>query len=287
MPTPKFIAYGQQGIRLASTDGRTWSEPVLEKEKYYFRNCEYAREQYVAFATLGSKVGIFSSTDGLGWQRLAEQDVRDNGGRLHDICYGNERFLIIGGDMDGRWTSVMTSPDARQWTGPEKFDKQPVLTRVVFGNKQFVAVGYQGRVATSVAGKSWTDAQPLAELDTFIDIAYGNGTYVGSGLHGLRMHSTDGLMWSGRVVGEEGEHINSMLFTGKQFVGVGLGATFFSTNGIQWRRVPNENAPVAAAYGNGVFVGTKWRGRLLHSTDGVKWEETIRTPEHVTGVFHG
>ena len=62
-------------------------------------------------------------------------------------------------------------------------------------------------------------------VDAFIDVTFGNGLFVGVGLHGLRMSSEDGLAWSERLVGEEGEHINSVLWTGERFVAVGQGAT--------------------------------------------------------------
>ena len=285
MPDRKFIAFGQQGIRLASADGRVWSEPVLEKEKYYIRVCGYAAGRYVACATYGSKWIMFTSEDGLAWKKSAEIEARETGDRLNDICFGNDRLLIVGGNGDGHWASSATSADGLKWNGPKRFDKQALLMRVGFGDGKFVAVGYKGRVAVSTDGQSWTDAEPLGELDTFIDIAYGNGVFVGAGLHGLRMVSTDGLHWTDRVVGEEGEHINSLLFTGEQFVGVGLGATFNSADGRDWQRMPNQNAPVVSAFGNGVFVGTRWKGRILHSTDAIEWTEVLKTPEHVNGVF--
>ena len=59
--------------------------------------------------------------------------------------------------------------------------------------------------------------------DSLIDVAYGNGVFAGGGMHGLRMRSTDGLNWTDRATGEEGEHINSILWDGRQFVGIGQG----------------------------------------------------------------
>ncbi|QDU73124.1 hypothetical protein Pan97_00910 [Bremerella volcania] len=279
-----FIAYGQQGLRIASVDGRTWSEPIVEKNNYYFKGCQYAQNRFVAFATYGGKTLFFSSPDGANWEKLSEQDVD---GRLHDIAYGNGRFLVIGGDMDGHWSSVMISKDGVHWEGPTKFDKQPLLLRVAFGNDQFVAVGVKGRVAVSQDGTQWKDAQALPELDTFIDIAYGNGVYVGAGLHGLRMTSEDGLVWSHREVGREGEHINSLLWTGEQFVGVGLGATYFSADGKSWRRVENENAPETCTFGDGLYLGSAWKGRVLISDDAIHWKELFRAPEHVNGIAYG
>ena len=52
--------------------------------------------------------------------------------------------------------------------------------------------------------------------------------FVGVGLHGLRRMSTDGVKWSDPIHGVEGEHLNSIMFAGRQFVAVGAGATYFS-----------------------------------------------------------
>lgn len=124
-------------------------------------------------------------------------------------------------------------------------------------------------------------------VETLIDIAFGNGIFAGGGMHGLRMRSVDGLTWTDRVSGEEGEHINSMIFDGKQFVGIGQGATYLSADGQTWKRVPNQDAPTVAAFGAGVYVGALWQGRLMRSTDGVRWEETTRLPQNVEALAFG
>jgi hypothetical protein len=49
----------------------------------------------------------------------------------------------------------------------------------------------------------------------------------------------------------------------------------------------NEDAPVRCTYGNGVFAGTKWKGRVLSSVDGIRWKETLKAPEHAGGVCFG
>jgi len=282
-----FVAYGYKGLRMASSDGRQWSKPVLApgREKYYFQSCTHGDGKFIALGREGGNAVFSISADGKAWSKPDKIEVKD--GRLVDLAYGNGLYLAIGGHMDGHWTTVSTSHDGATWSEPKKFDKEKLLMRVTFGEGQFVAVGIKGRVAVSKDGSQWADAQPLAELDTFVSIAYGKGVYVGAGLHGLRMHSADGLTWTGREVGEEGEHINSVLWTGEQFVGVGLGATFFSPDGKRWKRMRNENAPTQCAYGDGLYVGSKWKGRLLVSRDAVRWEESTRAPEHVNGVCFG
>ena len=75
--------------------------------------------------------------------------------------------------------------------------------------------------------------------------------------------------------------------TGARFVAVGAGVTFESKNGTEWTSKPNENAPPATAFGNGCFVGCDWRGRLMRSEDGVRWEQTFKAPHHIEALGYG
>jgi hypothetical protein len=120
-----------------------------------------------------------------------------------------------------------------------------------------------------------------------VDVAFGNGVFVGVGLHGLRMLTTDGVKWTDRQIGDEGEHLNSVVWAKDKFVAVGVGATYTSTDGVKWERTANENAPVSMAYGAGVFVGPRWKGRLMRSTDGIKWEEVNKAEYHIEAVAFG
>ena len=101
------------------------------------------------------------------------------------------------------------------------------------------------------------------------------------------MVSEDGLTWARRYSGEEGEHLNSVLWTGERFVAVSLGATYFSPDGIEWERHPNTNAPLTAAYGAGVFVGAHWKGRLLVSEDALAWTQVFKSDYHFEVVAYG
>jgi len=83
----------------------------------------------------------------------------------------------------------------------------------------------------------------------------------------------------------EGEHLNAVVWANDRFVAVGAGATYFSADGRKWERKPNADAPVA--FGDGVFVGAKWKGRLMRSLDAVKWEEVHRAERHVEAVAFG
>jgi len=283
----RFVAFGFQGLRMASTDGRSWSEPLHSDKtgwgSWTCRACIWGGDQFVLLVRKGGETLYLTSPDGVKWSDPVKTEPE---GKMVDLAYGNGHYLAIGGHMDGHWTSVMKSTDGKKWSD-QKFDKERLLTRVTFGGGKFLACGYRGRVAISENGDSWQDSEELQGQDTFVSVAYANGVYVGGGLHGLRMSSSDGLRWEHREVGEEGQHINSMLWNGREFVGVGLGATFFSRDGRKWRSEPNEDAPVSATFGDGIYVGSKWKGRIMVSRDAVTWQEALRAPAHVLGIAHG
>ena len=173
------------------------------------------------------------------------------------------------------------------WSDYVGFPGKHILRRVAFGDGRFVGVGDRGRRATSADGVAWVDAPDVKAIDTLVDVAFGGGVFVGVGLHGLRMSTRDGLGWTPRQVGEEGEHLNSVVWTGDRFAAVGSGATCESPDGERWSRKPNREAPLIAAYGGGVFVGAHWKGRLFRSSDAIEWHQVHKSDHHVEAIAFG
>lgn len=124
-------------------------------------------------------------------------------------------------------------------------------------------------------------------METLIDVAHGAEVFVGVGLHGLRWRTADGLEWTDRQQGDEGEHLNAIVWTGDRFVAFGQGATFTSTDVAKWERHPNRDAPTAVCYRGGTFLGCRSKGRLQTSRDGVAWEEVARLDRHIEAVAAG
>jgi hypothetical protein len=180
---------------------------------------------------------------------------------------------------------MVQSTDGAEWSANEKTTPDKVnLYRIAYDGTRFVGVGQRGRRSTSLDGVHWEDAPGAKALDTLVDVTWGNGAFVGVGLHGLRMSTRDGKTWTQPQRGPEGEHLNSVVWTGKVFAAIGAGATYFSADGEKWERKPNKNAPVCATFGDGVFVGARWKGRILRSIDGIEWNEILKMANHVESV---
>jgi hypothetical protein len=283
-----FVGVGHNGLRISSDDGVRWQNLQLGKEGEVWRALCFGNAAFVAVGNYGGG-NIFAWTgDGKTW-KTSFKDAKYVQ-FLRGLGFGNKTFLGIGGDPGSVGSSspfVMTSMDGLAWTDPLGIPGKHILRRLAFGNGLFAAVGDRGRRAVSADGKVWKEAPDVKAIDTLVDIAFGNGVFVGVGLHGLRMTSADGLKWTERQVGEEGEHLNSILWAKDRFVAVGAGATYSSKDGKEWQRQPNTNAPLTTAYGDGVFVGANWKGRLFHSTDAVSWREIHKCEEHVEAVAFG
>lgn len=287
-PPGLFLAVGHDGLRMTSSDGSAWSNVATGKEGEVYRAACSGGGRFAAVGSYGGSNIFACSRDGVTWETRTLDAKYSK--YLRGVGYGRSEFIAVGGDPGSVGSSsplLVRSADGLNWGDYVPFSGKNILRRISFGDGRFVGVGDRGRRATSTDGRTWVDAAEVRAIDTLVDVAFGGGVFVGVGLHGLRMSTRDGLAWGHRESGEEGEHLNSVVWTGDRFVAVGAGATYFSTDGERWERRANRDAPLTVAYGGGVFVGARWRGRLLRSVDAVGWEPVHQSEHHVEAIAHG
>lgn len=283
---PVFVAAGEDCMRCFSRDGLTWTNLILGKDGQIFSAVAFGNGRCVASAHFGGSDVTVSTEDGFTWQGTSYDAKYAN--YIETLTFFNNQFQALGVKF------FMSSDDGLKWGPmgklPEKkalFGIDPTFHRFCVGNGTVVGIGDFGNAIVTTNGRDWTFAPKTKPADALIDVTYGNGVFVAGGMHGLRMRSVDGLTWTDRAAGEEGEHINFINFDGKQFVGVGQGATYLSPDGLKWTRVPNTNAPTIAAYGEGIYVGSLWPGKMLRSTDGIAWKEVTQLPQSVSCLAFG
>lgn len=288
-----FVATGEDGLRAFSRDGITWTHQQTDREGTLLSQVCFASGRCMAGGKFGGDRLIFSTLDGVKWES-AKLPGQPYVTRLEVLFIERDQFAAVV-NSDGEIPGLLRSKDGKVWDArtpilddAKVLRRDAHLRRVAFGNGLAVIAGdYGARLARKDGSSKFDAVMQAAAKDTLIDLAFGNGCFVGGGLHGLRMRSTDGLDWTDRTVGEEGEHINAMIFDGRQFVGIGQGATYASTDGKTWQRTPNENSPTVAAFGDGIYVGSLWPGKLLRSTDGVHWKPVLDLPQHILGLGYG
>ncbi len=289
-----IIAAGEDGLRAFSSDAKTWSHVATDREGVLLSQARFAGGRCVAAGRYGGELRAYSTGDGVEWE-MSKFDVQPYSTRLDVVFTEQDRFVAVL-NQDGASPGTVTSKDGLTWSPRKDFlpdwkvmRHDALLRRVAQGNGRLVAIGdYGARLVRPTAESTAWDAVPEAKArDTLIDVAFGNGVFVGGGLHALRMRSEDGLNWTDRVVGEEGEHLNAMIFDGKQFVGIGQGATYVSPDGKDWERIPNHNAPTMAIRGGETYVGILWPGRVLTSVDAITWEPIHQFDQHVLSLSFG
>lgn len=283
-----FVAVGHQGQRLISTNGIDWSNLQTGKEGEVYRAVYFGNGRYVAVGTYGGNNIFAASSDGVTWQTFSKDAHYST--YIRGLGFGNGGFIALGGDPGSVGDSkpfIMTSKDGAAWTDATPIQGKNILRRITFGNGLFVGVGDRGLCSMSKDGRDWTDAANVKAVDTLIDVAFGNGVFVGVGLNGLRMTTRDGVTWTPPVRGEEGEHLNTIVWAADRFVAIGMGVTYSSADGSEWKRQENKDAPLTAAFGKGVFVGSNWKGRLLFSKDAVTWREVYKSEDHFEAVAFG
>jgi len=294
---PHFVVGGEEAFRAFSQDGTNWTHEMKEKKggenvsviTFFNGRCLLGcRYQY------NTKGRIRETSDGVAYETIKPpKDFKMSGAFVFQ-----DKLYLLGGDLgrgSGNQPTMINTPDLKEWSKEVSLGYKegksaktgPVLRRAAPTSERVVVVGDFGRRSMTTDGVEWFNAERPDLKFTCADVAYGNGTWATGGLHGCRSSSTDGKTWTPPVMGEEGEHINSIVFDGQQFVGIGQGATFFSPDGIDWKRVPNREAPPIATLGNGLYVGFRWPGRIFVSRDAVEWQQVAEWETELTQIGFG
>ncbi len=128
----------------------------------------------------------------------------------------------------------------------------------------------------------------------------GESTLAQVGLDGLKRHWRNLIARYGAyptvwIVGGEAKGTAGMEIarydsaSGKRTVvaGDGQGATYLSADGLKWEQTPNTNASLIAVFGEGVFLGSNWRGRIRRSLDAIAGENVLEAEHHLEAIAFG
>jgi len=215
-----FVAVGEGGTILTSTNGQSWT-PRSSGTTDFLYDVNYGNGKFVAMSDTGT---VVTSTDGVTWN-----SSNDGTQGVYGIAYGNGKFVAVGGlytcSLFGCYyysDVVYASADAVTWV--QSTPGLSVLSDLAFGNGKFVAVGDAGTILTSTDGTSWS--QPVSGASEVLwNVAFGNGTFVVvGGQQGGIYTSTDAVTWTNRNSGT-GNGLFNVAYANGTFLAVGLNGT--------------------------------------------------------------
>ena len=277
-----FVAVGEEGTILRSSDGNNWSAARCNLDAR-FTEVIWGGGRFVALGDLT----IASSNDGDSW----ESSRTPRYVLLNGVAWGDGRFVAAG--FDG---AIVQSRDGRRW--------QPVLQRatraslygIAWGGGRFVAVGSDGVILYSADGEHWQTARD-GGTSTLYDVVYNGERFVAVGT-GIILRSSDGERWDlSRSDLPHPEPLNDVVWSGERFVAVG-DSILHSSDGDRWETatVEVEGEPIETAgwvwsagswrmsddwdyrldgiaWNGAGFVAVGQGGAILVSGDGLHWEQ--------------
>jgi hypothetical protein len=256
-----FLAVGDSGTILRSTDGKQWQ--VLVSSYIYggFGAIAYGNNRFVA--SLYSQ--MLYSNDGVSW---TGNQVASNGVNLARVAYGAGKFVVNGNNTSN--AVLFTSSDGLVWHNPALPTTNPLST-VAFANNLFLAGG-TGVILTSPDGEAWTIRDQTH--NNWMGLTYGNGVFLALSDSGVAATSPDGIVWKTQPTVMKIDE-GALTFGKGVFVTLASGLVYTSTNGVDWQLSYSRQyytGYTALLYANDVFV-ISGIADIVTSLDAVHWTQ--------------
>jgi hypothetical protein len=242
----------------------------------------YGNGTFVAIAGSYNKCAV--SSDGINW---VERTLANGAVPRADICYGEGRFLIIGGNSGGTGYSEYSDNNGQTWTSGGDPGPAYIWRKVAIGGGRAMCIGSgaggTADFATSTdKGATWTYRATFPDTSDKQSVAYGNGTFIVVSLANKAYLSLDGVSWSqSAAVLPNGA--DAVAFTGNTFVAIGApnAVSAYSTDGINWTygTLPTASYWVDLASVAGKFVTVTDVGISISSDLG-KTFQTLTYPTY-------
>jgi len=202
---------------------------------------------------------VWRSQNGENWQEHTTDTEA-----AYACAYGNGRFVMY---ADGLYSSIAGA----QWEeGSDTPWMEDTIRDIHFAENIFVAVGDQGRIATTSHGVQW-NRDVLQGNFQLNSVTYGNEKFVAVGNFGAVLWSDDlGESWTTERV-SEGNYQRVVFGDGFFYISDGS-ELYRSEDAIIWNSINTDGVKPLLAYGR-ILIGIKGQ-RLYHSFDhGTSWQE--------------
>ena len=278
----------------SSSDGINWVTASLPTG-VYIESVEFTFGRFYAGGYLEidgdprrQEVGvIFSSIDGLQWERITAGTLRENESnaytKIDQIDFVHDRLFAI----SSRGQRLLSSKDGLTWERQNLPENSSVawtsMSRI--NNRFLLLTGTH--YAISEDGINWaaTAFPPALSISLLYQF---DGSLFGMGDDGLLIQTTDGLDWE-LISGQPTTFpFREAVHGAGKFLGFMTNSTYASTDGIRWTKYLPSIASVSfgPVYANGKFATRHyWTSRRwwYESTQTGRWRLTKNIPGDPTG----
>ncbi|MBU0985434.1 MAG: hypothetical protein KKA42_16290 [candidate division Zixibacteria bacterium] len=152
----RFVALGNHGLVLTSSDGLTWLEDKLATDQW-LTHAVYANGEFYVYG----QDSVWTSPDGEVW--TGSGYTNPEGLIFRGIVYADDihKFVATGMDRSFGYTRyVMTSDDGLVWSS-KSLGALGWLVDIAWTGENLIACGVHGGITESEDGITWSDAEAL------------------------------------------------------------------------------------------------------------------------------
>ncbi|GFZ94672.1 hypothetical protein GCM10008018_46300 [Paenibacillus marchantiophytorum] len=272
-----FVAVGGESTIFTSSNGTNWSITYSQPSSPFGpRSPDLIGATYDGnkFIVVGLDGKMLISTNGSSWTDASSGTKAD----LYRIASPNEKYFLFGRIYEnfGYRNIQLTSTDGNKWEevkpAPTRF-----ISKIIYAQNTYVAVGERGTILTSSDGKEWV-SQTRGITESLQSIIYSGGKYIAVGGYSSAVYtSDDGNSWTTvAIANDKGKSLNRVKYINGHYATVSqYGEVLFSPDGLTWSAQNIGNFPVYdITYSKGQYFTANAYGKVYVSSDGVKWTST-------------
>jgi len=219
----KFVAVGDAGLIMTSSDGQTWGNQIYMGISGYLYRVFYGKNATGAglFVAVGYHKQIYTSPNGTSWTCVMDYDATPGAPSFTSVVYVEELGLWVVGGVDG---VIYTSPSGARdsWT-LRNLNTAYYIDALCYGNGIIVGGTSNGGIIKSTDGINWSKCN----VDTGVNnksAVYANGLYlVGGGASGVSelYYSTNATTWTKASMKDLADYFMDLAWTTKHFIAAG------------------------------------------------------------------
>ncbi|MFK5710219.1 InlB B-repeat-containing protein [Lysinibacillus boronitolerans] len=159
---------------------------------------------------------------------------------------------------------------------------------VAYGDGKYVAtsLGTNTTVYYSTNGSTWTQSTTITSSQTINSVVYENNQFIAVDNLSNFYTSSDGQTWTTAISVDGRNPLHSVTYGYNKYVTVG-GNIHVSSDGIEWKKIPQINQLYGVIYANNQFVAVGADGTILTSSDGENWSrQTSNTKNILRSVIY-